>query len=65
MVIDDLADRAHDCDLLWIRIFMGTLIVGMMVWFQHGCKTLGLKYALLWLEFREARKKLRETRWTC
>ena len=61
MVIDDLADRVHDCDLLLDQNFYENLesrYDGLVpVWCK---KLLGPKYALLRSEFREARKNLRK-----
>ena len=61
MVIDDLADRAHDCDLLLDQNFYENLerrYDGLVpTWCE---KLLGPKYALLRPEFREARKNLRK-----
>ena len=60
MVIDDLADRRHDCDLLLDQNFFinGEKRYDEMV--PPSCtKLLGPKYALLRREFREARKNLR------
>ena len=61
MVIDDLASRAHDCDLLldqnWFKK-MGTRYEGLV---PTGCtKLLGPEYALLRPEFSEARKSLKQ-----
>jgi UDP-2,4-diacetamido-2,4,6-trideoxy-beta-L-altropyranose hydrolase len=61
MVIDDLADRRHDCDLLLDQNFFinGEKRYDDLV--PPSCtKLLGPKYALLRREFREARKNLRE-----
>lgn len=61
MVIDDLADRRHDCDLLLDQnLFInGEKRYDDLV--PPSCtKLLGPKYALLRREFREARKNLRE-----
>lgn len=60
MVIDDLADRAHDCDLLLDQ----NLYEGMERRYDGlvpaGCvRLLGPRYALLRPEFVEARKTLR------
>jgi UDP-2,4-diacetamido-2,4,6-trideoxy-beta-L-altropyranose hydrolase len=61
MVIDDLADRRHDCDLLLDQNFFieGEKPYDELV--PPACtKLLGPKYALLRKEFREARTNLRE-----
>ena len=61
MVIDDLADRAHDCDLLLDQNFYEDLESRYDGLVPSGCKKLlGPKYALLRPEFREARKNLRK-----
>jgi UDP-2,4-diacetamido-2,4,6-trideoxy-beta-L-altropyranose hydrolase len=61
MVIDDIADRAHDCDLLLDQNFYENLENRYDGLVPAGCKMhLGPKYALLRPEFREARKKLRK-----
>lgn len=61
MVIDDLADRPHDCDLLLDQNLyqnMQTRYDGLV---PHNCiKMLGPQYALLRPEFIEARKNLRK-----
>lgn len=59
LVVDDLADRPHDCDLLLDQ----NLCAGMETRYQGlvpaGCRLLlGPRYALLRPEFREARKGL-------
>lgn len=61
MVIDDIADRSHDCDLLLDQ----NLYEGMETRYDNlvpkSChKLLGPKYALLRPEFAAARKKLRK-----
>jgi len=61
MVIDDLADRPHNCDLLLdqnLYANMDTRYDGLVP--NHCQKLLGPKNALLRPEFREARKKLRQ-----
>jgi len=61
MVIDDLADRRHDCDLLLDQNYFidGEMRYDELV--SPACtKLLGPKYALLRKEFREARKNLRK-----
>ena len=61
MVIDDLADRAHDCDLLLDQNFYENLEIRYDGLVPSGCKKLfGPKYALLRPEFMEARKNLRK-----
>jgi UDP-2,4-diacetamido-2,4,6-trideoxy-beta-L-altropyranose hydrolase len=61
MVIDDLADRPHDCDLLLDQNFYENLESRYDGLAPSGCKKLlGPKYALLRPEFREARKNLRK-----
>jgi UDP-2,4-diacetamido-2,4,6-trideoxy-beta-L-altropyranose hydrolase len=61
MVIDDLADRYHDCDILLNQNFyegFQTRYDGMVP--EHCQKLLGPQYALLRREFIESRKKLRK-----
>ena len=61
MVIDDLADRTHDCDLLLDQNFYENLESRYDGLVPPICKKLlGPKYALLRPEFREARKNLRK-----
>lgn len=61
MVIDDLADRPHDCDLLLDQNFYENLESRYDGLVPSGCKKLlGPKSALLRPEFREARKNLRK-----
>jgi len=61
MVIDDLADRPHDCDLLLDQNFYKNLESRYDDLVSPQCKKLlGPKYALLRPEFREARKNLRK-----
>jgi UDP-2,4-diacetamido-2,4,6-trideoxy-beta-L-altropyranose hydrolase len=56
MVIDDLADRRHDCDLLLDQT-LGRSEGEYQHWIAGGCKLLtGSKYALLRPEFVELRK---------
>ena len=61
MVIDDLADRLHDCDLLLDQNFYENLESRYDDLVPPQCKKLlGPKYALLRPEFREARKNLKK-----
>ena len=61
MVIDDLADRSHDCDLLLDQNFYENCESRYEGLVPSSCKKLlGPKYALLRPEFREARKNLRK-----
>lgn len=61
MVIDDLADRVHDCDLLLDQNFYENLEIRYDGLAPSRCKKLlGPKYALLRPQFREARKNLRK-----
>ena len=61
MVIDDLADRAHDCDLLLDQNFYENLESRYDDLTSPQCKKLlGPKHALLRSEFKEARKNLRK-----
>lgn len=61
MVIDDLANRAHDCDLLLDQNLYESMdsryaeLIG-----QGCCQLLGPRYALLRDEFRRARAALRD-----
>lgn len=61
LVIDDLADRAHDCDILLdqnLYVEMDSRYIGLL---PDYCKQLlGPCYALLRPEFRELRKRLRK-----
>lgn len=60
MVIDDLADRGHDCDLLLDQNYyryQETRYAGLVP--GTACQLLGPKYALLRREFKAARRDLR------
>ncbi len=63
LVVDDLADRQHDCDILLDQDFyedMGTRYIGKVPTF---CKLLlGPRYILLREEFRNARKTINRDR---
>ena len=60
IVIDDLANRKHDCDLLIDQNFYPDMNIRYENLVPHNClQLLGPKYALLRPEFREARKNLR------
>jgi UDP-2,4-diacetamido-2,4,6-trideoxy-beta-L-altropyranose hydrolase len=60
MVIDDLADRQHDCDILLDQNFYlkKNRYQGLVP--MHCVQLLGPQYSLLRKEFPEARKNLRE-----
>jgi len=61
MVIDDLADRPHDCDVLLDQNYYKNLehrYEGLVP--EHCLKLLGPTYALLRPEFFEARRHLRQ-----
>lgn len=61
MVIDDLADRPHDCDILLDQNFnsdMATRYVGLVP--QHCRQLLGPQFAMLRPEFIAARAQARE-----
>lgn len=61
MVIDDLADRRHDCDILLDQNFYLNKDVRYAGLVPKYCKMLlGLEHALLREEFREAKKHLRK-----
>jgi len=60
MVIDDLANRKHDCDILLGQNYSGNhnRYNGLVP--RHCIQLLGPEYALLRPQFREARESLRE-----
>jgi len=61
MVIDDLANRHHDCDLLVDQNWFENIETRYDGLIPTGCtKLLGPKYALLRPEFAEARKSLKQ-----
>ena len=61
MVIDDLANRRHDCDLLLDQNYFANGEKRYDDLVPSSCaKLLGPKYALLRKEFRQAKKNLRE-----
>ncbi len=61
MVIDDLADRKHDCDLLLDQNLYENMEVRYQGLVPDKCKLLlGPQYVLLRKEFKEARKNLRK-----
>jgi len=61
MVIDDLADRAHDCELLLDQNLYPEMELRYDNLVPAGCqKLLGPRYALLRPEFAAARKTLRQ-----
>lgn len=61
MVIDDLADRSHDADLLLDQNLHAEMEKRYADFVPSGCKRLlGPSYALLRLEFAEARLNLRQ-----
>jgi UDP-2,4-diacetamido-2,4,6-trideoxy-beta-L-altropyranose hydrolase len=61
MVIDDLADRPHDCDLLLDQNYHENPENRYRGLVPDRCRLLfGLRFALLRREFREAQKNLRE-----
>jgi UDP-2,4-diacetamido-2,4,6-trideoxy-beta-L-altropyranose hydrolase len=60
MVIDDLADRKHECDVLLDQNIYNNIRTRYDGFTLKYCKRLlGPNYALLRLEFLEARKKMR------
>lgn len=59
MVIDDLAERPHDCDILLDQNFYNNINSRYKGLVPDNCiKLLGPRYALLRPEFKEARKNL-------
>lgn len=61
MVIDDLPDRMHDCDILLDQNFCRDFLNRYEGKVPKSCRQLlGPKYALLRPEFRKARKAVRE-----
>lgn len=61
MVIDDLADRFHDCDLLLDQNLYADLETRYKNLLPEHCqRMLGPQYALVRMEFFEARRKLRD-----
>ncbi|KHF39877.1 UDP-2,4-diacetamido-2,4,6-trideoxy-beta-L-altropyranose hydrolase [Halalkalibacter okhensis] len=61
MVIDDLADRAHDCDVLLDQNYYGKMYERYKGLVPNTCvKLLGPGYALLRPEFKSARKYVKE-----
>ena len=59
MVIDDLANRRHDCDILLDQNWFEDMVTRYDGLVPVGCtKLLGPEYALLRPEFAKARKKL-------
>jgi UDP-2,4-diacetamido-2,4,6-trideoxy-beta-L-altropyranose hydrolase len=61
MVIDDLADRQHDCDLLLDQNYYSDTETRYRGLLPQGCKTLlGPSYVLLRPEFIQARSNLRQ-----
>lgn len=60
MVIDDLADRGHDCDLLLDQNYYDDAVERYSGLLPETCRTfLGPRYALLREEFHAARRALR------
>lgn len=61
MVIDDLADRKHNCDILLDQnVFLNTKDPYQGYVPAHCRRLLGPRYALLRQEFREIRKQIRK-----
>jgi len=60
MVIDDIANRRHDCDILLDQNWFEDMVTRYDGLVPAGCtKLLGPEYALLRPEFSEARKKIK------
>jgi UDP-2,4-diacetamido-2,4,6-trideoxy-beta-L-altropyranose hydrolase len=60
-VIDDLADRKHDCDLLLDQNYYPNMNERYKNLINHNCNlVLGPRYALLRREFRTVKKKVRK-----
>jgi UDP-2,4-diacetamido-2,4,6-trideoxy-beta-L-altropyranose hydrolase len=60
MVIDDLADRRHDCDLLLDQNFYSDMQTRYIDKVSSNCKLLlGTRYALLREEFRKLREQIK------
>ena len=60
MVIDDLANRRHNCDILLDQNYSGNRKRYNGLVPEHCIQLLGPEYALLRPQFREARENLRE-----
>lgn len=61
LVIDDLVNRPHDCDVLLNQNLLDDLDNAYQGLVPNGCrKLLGPRFALLRREFREAREMLRD-----
>ena len=60
MVVDDLADRPHSCDVILDQNFYTDMESRYRKWVPTGCRQLlGLKYVLLRDEFLKQRDKLK------
>ena len=64
MVIDDLANRRHNCDILLDQNYSGNRKRYNGLVPEHCIQLLGPEYALLRPQFREARENLRERWWS-